>query len=179
MDDQDLTKLVRALLNELDDPERSLSTIVRDFEECGIDYCVIGSLAVRVHNYLRFGEDIDLLVSRESFPRIAQFLVGHGYSYRPGSTQHLYYEYPGGKIPVDIYVEGEEKGGFPLPDPRASRIRILSRWYASLPLLITLKLRRGDLRDVIELIERNELRKDFAAVLYPDVRETFSKLLKG
>jgi hypothetical protein len=90
MDEQDLAKLVRALLDELDDPERSLSTITRDFDECGIDYCVIGSLAVRIHNYLRAGDDIDVLISRDTYPKIEEFLIGHGYSRRPGSTRHLY-----------------------------------------------------------------------------------------
>ena len=125
MNEKEITKLVQALLNQLDNPERQLSSIVLDFDECGIDYCIIGSLAVRIHNYVRFGDDIDLLVSKETFPKIKQFLIGNGYSYRPGSEKHLYYEFGGGKIPLDIYVEGEKReGGFPLPDPRASRINI-------------------------------------------------------
>ncbi len=58
LDEKELAKLVQALLNELDNPERQLSSIVLDFDECGIDYCIIGSLAVRIHNYVRFGDDI-------------------------------------------------------------------------------------------------------------------------
>ena len=140
---------MQALLHELNNPERQLSTIVQDFEECGIDYCVIGSLAVRCHNYVRYGADVDVLVSKETYPKIGQFFIGNGYSYRPGSDRHLYCEFLGGRIPLDIYVEGEKReGGFPLPDPRASRIKVLSRWYASLPLLITLKIRADDLGDV-------------------------------
>jgi len=149
MDEKEIATLVQALLEELKNPEHHLPSLARDFDECGIDYCIIGSLAVRVHNYLRFGDDIDVLVSKGTFPKIAQFFIGHGYSYRPGSDRHLYYELLGGRIPLDIYVEGEKRGdGFSLPDPRASRIRVLSRWYASLPLLITLKIRADDLGDV-------------------------------
>jgi len=178
MDEKDLSNLVQSLLHELDNPERQLSSICRDFEECGIDYAIIGSLAVRCHNYLRAGDDIDVLVSKEGFPKIAQYFIGHGYSYRPGSTQHLYCEFLGGKIPVDIYVEGEQrKNGFPLSDPRASRIKRLGRWYASLPLLITLKIRTDDLRDVFQMIEANELSEEFAAGLEPDVREKFLEIL--
>src|SRR5271157_2163437 len=102
MDEKEITELVRALLDELDDPERHLSIIVRDFDECGIDYCVIGSLAVRCHNYLRFGDDIDVLVSKETYPKIEKLLIGNGYSYRPGSERHLYYEYLGGRTPLDV-----------------------------------------------------------------------------
>ncbi len=55
---------------------------------------------------------------------------------------------------MDIYVEGEEReGGFPLPDPRASRVKAFSWWYASLPLLITLKIRADDLGDCMSSAE--------------------------
>ncbi len=128
MDERELAELVQALLHELNDPERHLSSVVRDFDECGIDYCVIGSLAVRCHNYLRAGDDIDVLVSRETYPKIEEFLIGNGYSRRPGSERHLYLELPAGKIPVDIYVEGEKRDdGVPLPDSRGSRVRD-SKW---------------------------------------------------
>lgn len=180
MDEQDLSRLVKELLHELNNPERHLSSIVRDFEECDIDYCIIGSLAVRCHNYLRAGDDIDLLVSRETYPRIEEFLIGHGYSYRPGSDRRLYVELLAGKIPLDIYVEGDRRGeGLQLPDPRGSRIKALGRWYASLPLLITLKIRSDDLRDVFEMIEANELGEDFADSLEPDVKKRFLEILRG
>ncbi len=179
MNEKDLKSLVKELLIELNDPERHLSSVVRDFHECGIDYCVIGSLAVRCHNYVRFGSDIDVLVSKETYPKVNQLFIGHGYSYRPGSDRHLYVELLGGRIPLDINVEGEQRGdGFPLPDPRGSRVKVFSRWYASLPLLITLKIRVDDLGDVFQLIEENDLGEDFAANLEPDVREKFSGMLR-
>ncbi|MGO9570476.1 MAG: hypothetical protein ACLP5H_23340 [Desulfomonilaceae bacterium] len=179
MDEKELAELVQELLIELNRPERHLSSIVRDFDECGIDYCVIGSMAVRYHNYLRYGDDIDVLVSRESYPKIEKFLIGNGYSRRPGSDRHLYLEFVGGRIPLDVYVEGEKRGdGRPLPDPTASRIKRLGRWYASLPLLITLKIRDDDLGDVFQMIRENELGEEFAANLEPDVREKFLEMLR-
>lgn len=179
MDEKELAELVQALLHELNRPERHLSSIVRDFDECGIDYCVIGSLAVRCHNYVRYGDDIDVLVSRETYPKIEEFLIGNGYCRRPGSNQHLYLELLAGRIPIDVYVEGESReGGLPLPDPRGSRVRVLSRWYASLPLLITLKIRADDLGDVYQMIEANELGADFAERLEPDVKDKFLEMLR-
>ena len=179
MDEKELANLVQALLHELDNPERQLSSIVLDFDECGIDYCIIGSLAVRIHNYVRFGPDIDLLVSKETFPKIKQFLIGNGYSYRPGSTGISTASSSVVKFPwTSMLKEKKEEGGFPLPDPRASRIKAFSRWYASLPLLITLKIRADDLGDVFQMIEENELGEDFAERLEPDVREKFLEMLK-
>ena len=179
MDEKELAELVQALLHELNRPERHLSSIVRDFDECGIDYCVIGSLAVRCHNYLRSGDDIDVLVSKQTYPKIEEFLIGNGYSRRPGSNRNLYLEFLGVRIPLDIYVEGEKrKDGPPLPDPKASRIKVLGRWYASLSLLLTLKIRADDLGDVYQMIRENELKAEFAADLEPDVREKFLEMLR-
>jgi hypothetical protein len=178
MDEKELAELVQALLHELNRPERHLSTVARDFDECGIDHCVVGSMAVRCHNYVRYGDDIDVLVSKETYPKIGQFFIGNGYSRRPCSDKHLYYEFLGGRIPLDIYVEGEERDGFLLPDPRASRVKVLGRWYASLPLLITLKIRSQDLGDVFQMIRANELGEDFAVGLEPDVRCKFVEMLR-
>ncbi len=65
-----------------------------------------------------------------------------------------------------------------MPDPRASRIKAFSRWYASLPLLITLKIRADDLGDVFQMIEENELKEDFADMLEPDVRDRFLGIVR-
>jgi hypothetical protein len=179
MEKKDLSRLVESVLEELKNPEHQLSSIVRDFDECGIDYCVIGSLAVRCHNYLRFGDDIDVLVSRDTYPRIDEFLIGNGYSRRQGSDRHLYLELLAGRIPLDIYVEGEARDdGVSLPAPKTTRIKAIGRWYASLPLLTTLKLRSGDLGDVIELIRANELGEEFSDSLAPEVSGKFLELLK-
>jgi hypothetical protein len=173
----DIVELVRALLQELENPQRHLSIIANDFRECGIDYAVIGSFAVGVHNYVRAGEDIDILISKGTLPKIDQLLIGHGYSYRPGSTRHLRYEYIGGRVPLDIYVGGEERDGFILPDPRSARVQVCRIWYATLPLLLTLKVRSKEKGDVIELIQANELDEGFAAKLEPDAREKFLEML--
>ncbi len=113
MDEKDLSTIVRSLLEELKNPERHLSVIDLDFKECGIQYCIIGSLAVRCHNYLRFGDDIDVLISKETFPKIAQFFIGHGYSYRPGSEKHLYYGFGVAKFPwTSMLKVRKEKADF-------------------------------------------------------------------
>jgi hypothetical protein len=52
MTEKELGELVQALLDELKNPEHQLPSICRDLEECGIDYAIIGSLAVRCHNYV-------------------------------------------------------------------------------------------------------------------------------
>lgn len=179
MKEEELTDLVRALLKELDNPKRHLPTIANDFRECGIDYAIIGSFAVNIHNHVRYGNDIDVLISKRTFHKIEEFLVGHGYSYRPGSDRHLYYEYLGGKIPLDIYVEDEERYGYILPNPLSCRIQVCRICYGTLPLIMNMKLRADDLGDVLGMIEANGLGKNFVQELQPDVREKFLEILKS
>ena len=40
MNEKDLSRIVESLLEELKNPEHHLSSLARDFDECGIDYCI-------------------------------------------------------------------------------------------------------------------------------------------
>jgi hypothetical protein len=60
MNEEEIARIVRSLLEELKNPERDLSTIATDFRECAIDFAVIGSLAVRVRSQPR----LEILPSR-------------------------------------------------------------------------------------------------------------------
>lgn len=91
LNERALANPVESLLEELKYPRHHLSTIATGLFECEIDYAVIGSLAVGVHNYLRFAEDIDVLVSRETYSKIGQYLIENGYLCRLGSGRYLYY----------------------------------------------------------------------------------------
>ncbi len=84
------------------------SSIIDALTEASIDYAVCGGIAVAIHGYPRFTKDIDLLVLKEDFGRIA------------AAVYELGYVVPAGPIPFDtgkptareIYriskIEGEE-----------------------------------------------------------------------
>lgn len=68
----------------------ALRRIASDLEEHGIDYSVIGAIALNQHGYRRFTEDIDLLLTKEGLHKFREELIGLGY--RPafeGSTKQF------------------------------------------------------------------------------------------
>src|SRR5208283_2469574 len=57
----------------------TLKRITQKLGDLGIDYVVVGGMAMFHHGYRRFTEDVDLLVTREGLKEIHQKLEGLGY----------------------------------------------------------------------------------------------------
>src|SRR3954469_13147401 len=94
---------------------RTLRRLAEDLERHGIDYAVIGALALNLHGYQRFTHDIDLLMTPERLKTFHERLGGVGsISAFPGAmTQFRTSE---GKVPVEIVTSGESPGdGLPKP----------------------------------------------------------------
>ncbi len=168
-----------------------LRKITKDLENKGIDYNVIGAIALNQHGYRRFTEDIDLLMTREGLRKFQTELVGLGY--RPafeGATKK--FRTTAENVTVEVIVEGEFPGdGKPkpvvFPNPNESKTEIDGIKTLSLEKLIELKLASGmtaphrlkDLADVQELIKIKDLTAEFAEKLNPFVREKFLELQKA
>jgi hypothetical protein len=166
----------------------ALTNIVRKLDELGIDYALIGAVALNQHGYRRFTEDIDLLLTREGLERFHNELVGLGY--RPafeGSRRQ--FRSTTDNVRVEIVTAGEYPGDgqpkpvkFPAPSDVASNIEGIKT--IRLDKLIELKLASGlsaphrlkDLADVQELIKVKKLGSDFAEQLDPSVREKYLEL---
>lgn len=177
-----MKNLVRALIAELQSPAMQLKHLARDLDENGIKYCIVGGLAVDIHNYQRSTEDIDLLVARADLPKIKDRLIGRGYTLRPGSQKNLYMHSGAVKTPIDVLVEGDQEGSVLLPNPTTVRTKMGGVWYLSLPHLIEFKLRANrprDIQDVLQLITNNELTKDYAETLDSDVQSAFLALFSS
>src|SRR4030095_4409949 len=68
----------------------TLNRLSRDLTEHGIDYMVIGAVALLVHGYPRFTEDIDLVMTAEGLDKFHAELVGLGYAPSfPGARKRL------------------------------------------------------------------------------------------
>lgn len=168
-----------------------LRKITKDLENKGIDYNLIGAVALNQHGYRRFTEDIDLLLTREGLEKFQKELVGLGY--RPafeGATKK--FRTTAENVTVEIITEGEFPGdGKPkpvvFPNPSESETEIDGIKTLSLEKLIELKLASGmtaphrlkDLADVQEVIKIKDLTADFADKLNPFVREKFLELQKA
>src|SRR5947209_13322148 len=162
---------------------KSLKRITRRLDELGIPYALVGGMAMFLHGFRRFTEDVDILVTREGLEEIHRQLEGLGYV--P--------PFAGGKQLRDtetgVRIEFLVTGGYPgdgkpkpvsFPDPSQVAVEIEGVRCIELPRLIELKLASGtapgrlrDLGDVEQLIRTLRLPAEFAETLDPSVRDLY------
>lgn len=169
----------------------ALAQLSADLKRRGIDYMVIGAIALMAHGYPRFTEDIDLVLTGEGLEAFHDELVGHGY--RPafeGARKKLRSTRDG--VPIEVITTGEYPGdGKPkpvsFPAPAEASVEIDGVRVVTLDKLIELKLASGmtaphrlkDLADVQELIKLRSLGAEFAEGLNPYVREQYLHLWRA
>jgi hypothetical protein len=169
----------------------ALAQVASDLKQRGIDYMVIGAVALLAYGYPRFTEDIALVMTKEGLEAFHRELIGLGYVPAfPGAKKRLRSTRDG--VPIEVIVAGEYPGdGQPkpvsFPAPFTSSTEIDGVRVVTLEKLIELKLASGmtapdrlkDLADVQELIKTRGLTSDFAAALNPYVREKFLELCRA
>ncbi len=169
----------------------TLRRVARDLENRGIDYVLIGAVALNQHGYRRFTEDIDLLLTREGLEKFQNELVGLGY--RPAQTGATKkFRTTQENVMVEIITSGEFPGdGKPkavvFPNPSENQTEIDGIKTVTLEKLIELKLASGmtaphrlkDLADVQEIVKIKSLTAEFAEKLNPFVREKYLELQKA
>ncbi len=170
---------------------KALSRIADDLKEHGIDYMVIGAIALLAHGYPRLTEDIDLVLTPEGLEAFHRELIGLGYVPAfAGAKKRLRSTRDG--IIIEVMTTGEYPGdGKPkpvsIPDPALASTEIDGVRFVTFEKLIELKLASGmtaphrlkDLADVQELIKFRSLQKDFADKLDPYVRDKFLELYEA
>ena len=170
---------------------RALAHLAADLKEHGIDYVVIGAVALFAHGYPRLTEDIDLVLTSEGLNKFHEQLIGLGYAPAfPGAKKRLRSTSDG--VRIDVVASGEYPGdGKPkpvrFPDPLEASLEIDGVRFATLEKLIELKLASGmtapdrlkDLADVQEMIKIRSLDGEFADKLNPYVREMYFELLQA
>jgi hypothetical protein len=153
----------------------------------GIPFAVVGGIALFLHGYRRFTEDVDILVSREGLAEVHRQLEGRGYLPPFAGSKHLR------DTELGVRVEFLTTGDFPgdgkpkpvaFPDPAAVRVDLEGIPCLSLARLIELKLASGmtnpgrlkDLADVQQVIRQLQLPQDFAQQLDAYVRDKYQEL---
>lgn len=169
----------------------TLSQLDADLKQHGIDYMVIGAVALMAHGYPRFTEDIDLVLTREGLETFHQELIGLGYAPAfQGARKRLRSTRDG--VSIEVILAGEYPGdGRPkpvsFPVPATAAVEIDGVQIVTLEKLVELKLASGmtapdrlkDLADVQELIKVRDLSSEFAAKLNPFVREQYLQLFRA
>ena len=168
---------------------KTLRKITRRLDEIGVPYAVVGGMAMFLHGYRRFTEDVDLLVTPEGLAELHRQLEGRGYVPPfTGSKQLRDAEFG---VRVEFLVTGAYPGdGKPkpvaFPDPETCRVEIEGIQCLDIAKLVELKLasgmsgsgRRRDLGDVQELIRALGLSEDLASQLNPMVQPLYLQLLE-
>jgi hypothetical protein len=165
----------------------ALRKITSRLRGLGIDYAVIGGMALFYHGFRRFTEDIDLLVTRESLQIIHRELQGLGYRPVFHGSKNLRDTETG--VRIEFLVAGQYPGDgrqkpVAFPDPAGSVVEYEGIQFLDLDTLIELKLASGmssaerlkDLVDVQELIRLLDLPLEYQQRLHPFVRTKFEEL---
>lgn len=154
----------------------------------GIDYAVVGALALGEHGYVRMTEDVDVLLTPGGLESFRERIVGRGYvATHPGATRS--FRDPETGVRIEILVTGEYPGdGKPkpvsFPDPTVAAREVDGIRVLTLARVLELKLASGlsaphrlrDLADVQEVIKTKGLDATFAAQLDPSVRAVYLDL---
>lgn len=170
------------------DLNKTVAQLGADLNRHGIEYMVIGAVALTAHGYLRFTADVDIVLTREGLEAFHRELVGLGY--RPafeGAKKRL--RSTRNAVIIEVITAGEYPGdGKPkpvvFPDPSTASIEISGVKVVTLEKLVELKLASGisasdrlkDLADIQELIKARGLSRELAAELNPYVREKYLEL---
>jgi hypothetical protein len=166
---------------------RTLRRVAQRLDELGVPYAVAGGMALFLHGFRRFTEDVDILVTKDGLRLIHERMEGLGYVAPFQGSKNLRDADTG--VRIEFLVAGEYPGdGKPkpvaFPDPAAVGVERDGVRYLSLPMLIELKLASGltnplrlkDIVDVQELIRLLKLPSGFADQLDPSVRGKFLEL---
>lgn len=90
---------------------KTLRRVTKGLENRGIEYSVIGAVALNNHGYRRFTEDIDLLLTKAGLEKFQKELVGLNYQ---GATKK--FRTTEENVTVEIITSGEFPGnGKPKP----------------------------------------------------------------
>jgi hypothetical protein len=168
----------------------TLRQMVARLKELNVPFAVVGGMALFLHGFRRFTEDVDVLVTAEGMRQVHQALDGLGYVPPFGGSKQLRDTSSG--VRIEFLVSGAYPGdGKPkavaFPDPRGRTVEINGIPTLRLSDLIELKLASGmtnpgrlkDLADVQELIRLLRLPRSFAETINPYVGPKFLELWQG
>ncbi|HEY3242323.1 MAG TPA: hypothetical protein VGM03_03145 [Phycisphaerae bacterium] len=172
------------------DVHQTMEALAQELDRAGIDYAVVGGMALNAFGYKRETVDVDVLVRPEGLRAFHERYVGLGYHPAfEGARKKLRNTRTG--VRVEFLTTGEYPGdGQPkplaFPDPAAVYTIIDGVKVANLATLISLKIasgmtqptRRLDLADAQKLIQVLGLDESFAEQLHEYVRPTFLTLLQ-
>jgi hypothetical protein len=166
----------------------TMRRLAKQLEGEGIDYAIIGGMALAAHGYVRMTLDVDVLLTPEGLARFREKLVGPAYvAGFPGAVKS--FRDTETNVKIEVITTGEFPGdGLPkpvsFPDPASYAIEEDSVSVINLEKLVELKLASGlsagnrlrDLADVQDLIMVLKLPLELTDSLDPSVRPEYRRI---
>lgn len=166
--------------------QKTLQRLAQRLDEIGVDYAVAGGMALFLHGFRRYTEDVDVLVTADGLAKLHQELDGLGYVRPFEASKNLRDTETG--VRIDFLVSGQypgdgKPGPIKFPVPLEAAIHIDGIRVVGIEKLLELKLasgkskdRRKDLGDVQELIKTLNLPRELGAKLDDSVRPAYEEL---
>jgi hypothetical protein len=165
---------------------KTMRRIAQRLDELGIDYAIVGGMAMFLHGFRRFTEDVDILVTRDGLQRIHDEIEGRGFVPTFEKSKNL--RDSESRVKIEFLVAGQFPGtGRPgpvsFPDPSHVTVVLEGLKVLNLEKLMELKLassrgagRRKDLGDAQELMRSLKLPLEFRERIDPSLRELYDEL---
>ncbi len=165
---------------------KTLNRIAQRLDELGIDYAVVGGMAMYMHGFRRFTEDVDILVTREGLQRIHEEVEGRGFIRPFEKSKNL--RDADTRVRIEFLITGQfpgdgKPGPVAFPDPAKvfevrEGVKVLNLEH-----LMELKLassrgvgRRKDIGDAQELIRVLKLPLEFRDRIDASLRDLYTEL---
>jgi len=162
---------------------KNISKLLKQFK---ISFTFIGGAARNQYGYQKITEDIDLLVSKKDREKMKNLPIGFIKDMSNNRAKKFILHNP--KTEIDVIYEDEISGDginglkFINPDKLSNNIDGIP--FISLKALIMYKLSSGiygksrykDFDDIIELIKRNNLSKNYADKFREDLKQKYIQL---
>jgi len=166
----------------------TLHRLVACLKEEGLEYSILGEMALNLHGYERMTRSIEVLLTRAGLEKFIECCVGRGYVQSFSGARKSFRDTTS-QVPVEVLCTGEYPGDGKLkpvafPDPATASVEIENFRVISLEKLIELKLASGlsaahrlrDLADVQDLIIKLKLPLELAARLDASVSSEYERL---
>jgi hypothetical protein len=164
----------------------TMRSLTQALHELGVDYAIAGSMAMFLHGFRRFTEDVAVLVTREGLAKIHDALEGRGYVKPFAASKNLRDARTGVKIDFLIsgqYPGDDKPGPVVFPDPREAsveqqgiRVLALDRWIELKAISGKQVARRRDWADIQDAIRSLRLDRNFGDKLDPSLRDIYFQL---
>jgi len=149
------TAFARAMRPDLPAVDQGLAALRAALADAGVEYALVGGVAVLHHGYVRTTRDLDLLIARDALERALPALTGHGFE----RVAERRLRHAPSAVDVDLLFAGEPRprpGAPPYPDPSRLERSPRESDVVALPGLVELKLvagRHQDTADVVALLK--------------------------